>query len=128
MENKPSKFDRITIKLSGEALMGNQGFGITPEMISYVAQEILKVHKLGVQISIIVGGGNIFRGVAGSAAGMDRASADNMGMLATVVNSLALSDAFEQIGIPTRVQSAIAMNKIAEPFIRRNHTNSCIFR
>ncbi len=99
--------------------MGNQGFGITPEMISYVAQEILKVHKLGVQISIIVGGGNIFRGVAGSAAGMDRASADNMGMLATVVNSLALSDAFEQIGIPTRVQSAIAMNKIAEPFIRR---------
>ncbi|MCP3900147.1 MAG: UMP kinase [Desulfobacteraceae bacterium] len=119
MENKPSKFDRITIKLSGEALMGNQGFGITPEMISYVAQEILKVHKLGVQISIIVGGGNIFRGVAGSAAGMDRASADNMGMLATVVNSLALCDAFEQIGIPTRVQSAIAMNKIAEPFIRR---------
>ncbi len=119
MENKPSKFDRITIKLSGEALMGNQGFGITPEMISYVAQEILKVHKLGVQISIIVGGGNIFRGVAGSAAGMDRASADNMGMLATVVNSLALCDAFEQMGIPTRVQSAIAMNKIAEPFIRR---------
>ena len=119
MEKKTSKFDRITIKLSGEALMGDQGFGITPKMISYVAQEILKVHKLGVQISIIVGGGNIFRGVAGSAAGMDRASADNMGMLATVVNSLALCDSFEQIGIPTRVQSAIAMNKIAEPFIRR---------
>lgn len=99
--------------------MGNQGFGITLEMISYVAQEILKVHKLGVQVSIIVGGGNIFRGVAGSSAGMDRAAADNMGMLATVINSLALSDAFEQIGIPTRVQSAIAMNKIAEPFIRR---------
>jgi uridylate kinase len=99
--------------------MGDQGFGITPEMISYVAGEILKVHKLDVQISIIVGGGNIFRGVAGSAAGMDRASADNMGMLATVVNSLALCDAFEQIDIPTRVQSAIAMNEIAEPFIRR---------
>ncbi len=119
MGKKKSKFDRITIKLSGEALMGNQGFGITLEMISYVAQEILKVQKLDVQVSIIVGGGNIFRGVAGSSAGMDRAAADNMGMLATVINSLALCDAFEQIGIPTRVQSAIAMNKIAEPFIRR---------
>ncbi len=119
MEQKPSRFDRITIKLSGEALMGDQGFGIAPKMILFVAKEILKIHKLGVQISIIVGGGNIFRGVAGSAAGMDRASADNMGMLATVVNSLALCDAFEQMGIPTRVQSAIAMNKIAEPYIRR---------
>ena len=119
MEKKISKFDRITIKLSGEALMGNQGFGITPEMISYVAEEIAKVYKLGVQVSIIVGGGNIFRGVAGSAAGMDRASADNMGMLATVVNSLALCDALEQINVPTRVQTAISMNEIAEPFIRR---------
>ncbi len=99
--------------------MGNQGFGITPEMISYVAEEIAKVYKLGVQVSIIVGGGNIFRGVAGSAAGMDRASADNMGMLATVVNSLALCDALEQINVPTRVQTAISMNEIAEPFIRR---------
>jgi len=116
---KSSKFDKITIKLSGEALMGNQGFGITPEMISYVAHEILKVYELGVQISIIVGGGNIFRGVAGSAAGMDRASADYMGMLATVINSLALCDSLEQIGVPTRVQSAIAMNKVAEPIIRR---------
>ena len=119
MGKKLSEFDRITIKLSGEALMGNQGFGITPEMISYVAEEISKVYKLGVQVSIIVGGGNIFRGVAGSAAGMDRASADNMGMLATVVNSLALCDSLEQIGVPTRVQTAIAMNEIAEPFIRR---------
>ena len=119
MGKKVSEFNRITIKLSGEALMGNQGFGITPEMISYVAHEIEKVYKLGVQVSIIVGGGNIFRGVAGSAAGMDRASADNMGMLATVVNSLALCDALEQIGVPTRVQTAIAMNEIAEPFIRR---------
>ncbi len=119
MEKKTTEFDRITIKLSGEALMGNQGFGITPEMISYVAHEIKKVYKLGVQVSIIVGGGNIFRGVAGSAAGMDRASADNMGMLATIVNSLALCDALEQIDVPTRVQTAIAMNEIAEPFIRR---------
>ncbi len=119
MDKKISKLNRITIKLSGEALMGNQGFGITPEMISYVAQEIAKVYKLGVQVSIIVGGGNIFRGVAGSAAGMDRASADNMGMLATIVNSLALCDALEQIDVPTRVQTAIAMNQIAEPFIRR---------
>ncbi len=119
MGKKASEFDRITIKLSGEALMGNQGFGITPEMISYVAKEISSVYQLGVQISIIVGGGNIFRGVAGSSAGMDRASADNMGMLATVINSLALCDALEQINVPTRVQSAIGMNKIAEPFIRR---------
>jgi len=119
LDKKISKLNRITIKLSGEALMGNQGFGITPEMISYVAQEIAKVYKLGVQVSIIVGGGNIFRGVAGSAAGMDRASADNMGMLATIVNSLALCDALEQIDVPTRVQTAIAMNQIAEPFIRR---------
>lgn len=119
MGKKVSDFDRITIKLSGEALMGNQGFGITPEMISYVAEEVKKVYELGVQVSIITGGGNIFRGVAGSAAGMDRASADNMGMLATVVNSLALCDALEQICVPTRVQTAIAMNEIAEPFIRR---------
>ncbi|MCP4023256.1 MAG: UMP kinase [Desulfobacteraceae bacterium] len=107
------------IKLSGEALMGNQGFGITPEMISYVADEITKVHLLGVEISIVVGGGNIFRGVAGSSAGMDRTSADNMGMLATVINSLALCDALEKHDVPTRVQTAIGMNKIAEPFIRR---------
>ena len=118
MEQKP-EFQRVLIKLSGEALMGNQGFGITPEMIHYVAQEIAKVHQLGVQISIVVGGGNIFRGVAGSSAGMDRTSADNMGMLATVINSLALCDALEKCDVPTRVQSAIPMDRIAEPFIRR---------
>ncbi len=118
MEKKP-EFKRILIKLSGEALMGNQGFGITPEMIHYVAEEIAKVHRLGVQTSVVVGGGNIFRGVAGSSAGMDRTSADNMGMLATVINSLALCDALEKCGVPTRVQSAIAMDKIAEPFILR---------
>ena len=95
MEKKP-EFERILIKLSGEALMGNQGFGITPEMIHYVAEEVAKVFRLGVQISVVVGGGNIFRGVAGSSAGMDRTSADNMGMLATVINSLALCDALEK--------------------------------
>ncbi|MFO7750207.1 MAG: UMP kinase [Desulfobacteraceae bacterium] len=116
MDSEP-QFDRILIKLSGEALMGDQGFGIKPAMIQYVAGEVAKAHKLGVQISMVVGGGNIFRGVAGSSAGMDRTSADNMGMLATVINSLALSDALEKHGVPTRVQSAIAMNKIAEPFI-----------
>ena len=113
------EFDRVLIKLSGEALMGNQGFGITPEMINYVAHEIAKVYQANVQISIVVGGGNIFRGVAGSSAGMDRTSADNMGMLATVINSLALCDALEKRDVPTRVQSAIPMDRIAEPFIRR---------
>ena len=117
--DKPSEFKRILIKLSGEALMGNQGFGITPEMIHFVAQEIAEVYRLNIEVSIVVGGGNIFRGVAGSSAGMDRTSADNMGMLATVINSLALCDALEKCGVPTRVQTAIAMNKIAEPFIRR---------
>ena len=116
---KQSEFKRILIKLSGEALMGNQGFGITPEMIHYVAEEVAKVARLNVEISIVVGGGNIFRGVAGSSAGMDRTSADNMGMLATVIKSLALCDALEKCGVPTRVQSAIPMDRIAEPFIRR---------
>jgi uridylate kinase len=116
---KKSEFKRVLIKLSGEALMGNQGFGITPEMIHFVAEEVAKVYRLGVQLSVVVGGGNIFRGVAGSSAGMDRTSADNMGMLATVINSLALCDALEKCGVPTRVQSAIAMDKIAEPFILR---------
>ncbi len=118
MEKGPG-FERVMIKLSGEALMGDQGFGIKPEMINYVAAEVGKVHRLGLQVSIVVGGGNIFRGVAGSSAGMDRASADHMGMLATVINSLALSDALEKHDVPTRVQSAIGMNKVAEPFIRR---------
>nr|NJM02810.1 UMP kinase [Desulfobacula sp.] len=118
MNNTPV-FKRILIKLSGEALMGNQGFGISPEMIQYVAEEIAKGYRLKVEIAIVVGGGNIFRGVAGSSAGMDRSSADNMGMLATVINSLALCDALEKRDVPTRVQSAIRMEQIAEPFIRR---------
>lgn len=117
--NRRPEFKRIMIKLSGEALMGDQGFGIEPDMIKYVAAEVAEIQKMGVQVSIVVGGGNIFRGVAGSSAGMDRAAADNMGMLATVINSLALSDAMEKYGVSTRVQSAISMNEIAEPFIRR---------
>jgi len=117
--NRKPEFDRILIKISGEALMGDQGFGIKPEMINYVAAEVAEVHRMGVQVSMVVGGGNIFRGVAGSSAGMDRASADMMGMLATVINSLALSDALEKQGVPNRVQSAIPMNQVAEPFIRK---------
>jgi len=117
--NTRPEFERVLIKLSGEALMGDQGFGIKPEIINYVADEIAQVQSLGVQVSIVVGGGNIFRGVAGSSAGMDRASADNMGMLATVINSLALCDALEKKDVPTRVQSAIVMDQVAEPFIRR---------
>jgi len=103
--------------LSGEALMGDQGFGISPVTIKYVADEIRSIHDLGVSIAIVVGGGNIFRGIAASSYGMDRVSADHMGMLATCINSLALSDALEKAGIPTRVQSAISMDEFAEPFI-----------
>jgi uridylate kinase len=112
-------FKRILVKLSGEALMGEQGFGIGPEMLRYVAEEIRSVYDLGVEIAIVVGGGNIFRGVAASSFGMDRSSADHMGMLATVINSLALQDALEKIGVQTRVQSAISMHEVAEPYILR---------
>lgn len=113
------KYKRVVLKLSGEALMGDQGFGISPDVIKYVAAEVRKIYDLGVQTAIVVGGGNIFRGVKASSYGMDRASADHMGMLATVINSLALQDAMERNGIPTRVQSAITMNEVAEPFILR---------
>ncbi len=105
--------------MSGEALVGDQSFGISPDMIKYVAGEIQSVVELGVQIGIIVGGGNIFRGIAASSYGMDRTSADHMGMLATVINSLALQDALEKQGIETRVQTAISMHEVAEPFIVR---------
>lgn len=114
-----AKYKRIVLKLSGEALMGDQGFGISPDVIKYVAAEVRKIYDLGVETAIVVGGGNIFRGVKASSYGMDRASADHMGMLATVINSLALQDALEKNGIPTRVQSAITMNEVAEPFILR---------
>jgi uridylate kinase len=112
-------YKRILLKLSGEALMGDQGYGIDPETITRFAAEIKNVHDLGVEVAIVVGGGNIFRGVALSAKGMDRASADYMGMLATVMNSLALQDALEKQQVFTRVMTAIEMHQIAEPFIRR---------
>jgi uridylate kinase len=113
------RFKRILLKLSGEALMGDQSFGISPDVIKYVAEEIRLAFDLGVQIAIVVGGGNIFRGVAAASYGMDRVSADRMGMLATVINSLALQDALEEKRIMTRVQTAISMHEVAEPFIVR---------
>ncbi len=112
-------YTRIMLKLSGEALMGDQGFGISPDMINFVAEEIGDVVKLGVQMAIVVGGGNIFRGVSAGKYGMERVSADHMGMLATVINSLALQQALEQRGVQTRVQTAISMHELAEPFIVR---------
>ncbi len=112
-------FKRILLKLSGEALMGDQSYGIDTKMLSQVAEEIKSVKALGVEIAVVIGGGNIFRGLAASAKGMDRVSADHMGMLATVINSLALQDAIEKVGLFTRVLSAIKMEQIAEPFIRR---------
>jgi uridylate kinase len=113
------QYKRITLKLSGEALMGDQEFGISPDMLKYVAGEIKSIVDLGVQTGIVVGGGNIFRGIAASSYDMDRASADHMGMLATVINSLALQDALERNGLQTRVQTAISMHEVAEPYILR---------
>lgn len=118
MSDRPA-FHRILLKLSGEALAGSQGTGINTSVIKQIAQDVAEVHRSGVQIGLVIGGGNIFRGLAASAQGMDRASSDYMGMLATVINSLALQDALEKEGVPTRVQSAIAMAEIAEPYIRR---------
>ena len=113
------QYKRILLKLSGEALMGGQSFGIDPDMLKYVADEVYSVTDLGVQVAIVVGGGNIFRGIAASSYGMDRASADHMGMLATVINSLALQDALEAKGMQTRTQTAISMHEVAEPYILR---------
>ncbi len=112
-------FNRILLKISGEALQGDKGYGISPPVLESIAEEIKEVHELGVEVGIVIGGGNIFRGIAASAHGMDRASADYMGMLATVINSLALQDGLESINVPTRVQSAIEMSQVAEPYIRR---------
>src|SRR3954465_7505334 len=112
-------FKRVLLKLSGEALAANQGFGVDPFRIHEIAAELGEVHSLGVQIAIVVGGGNFFRGVAEQARNMDRVSADHMGMLATVINALALQDALEKQNIYTRVQTALEMNQAAEPFIRR---------
>ena len=114
-----SAFKRILLKLSGEALAGKQGSGINTETIKLIANEVYVAHQAGVEIGIVIGGGNIFRGIAASASGMDRASSDYMGMLATCINALALQDALEKEGVPTRVQSAIEMAEIAEPYIRR---------
>ncbi|MBF8261628.1 MAG: pyrH [candidate division NC10 bacterium] len=113
------KYKRIMLKVSGEALAGDEGFGISPRMLNFLAGEIEQVHKLGLQIAVVVGGGNILRGIPASAEGMDRSSADYIGMLATVMNGLALQDALERLAIDTRVQSAIEMREVAEPFIRR---------
>jgi uridylate kinase len=118
MSGTTPKYQRILLKLSGEALAGNQGYGIDPVFISTIAAEIREVVALGVQVAVVIGGGNIFRGVAGATKGMDRASADYMGMLATVMNALALQDALERIGLITRVQTSIEMKSIAEPYIR----------
>jgi uridylate kinase len=119
MTGAKAKYGRILLKLSGEALAGKQGYGIDPEVIADIASEVREVVQLGVQVALVIGGGNIFRGVAAASRGMDRASADYMGMLATVMNSLALQDALEQLDVKTRVQSAIEMQEVAEPYIRR---------
>jgi len=112
-------FKRVLVKLSGEVLMGDKGFGISPDMLNYLSDEIRSVYDLGIQVAVVVGGGNIFRGVAATAYGMDRASADHIGMLATVINSIALQDALEKKGVQTRVQTAVAMHAFAEPYILR---------
>ncbi len=113
------RYRRVVLKLSGEALVGDRGFGIDPAVVHHLAGAIADVHAYGVEVAIVIGGGNIFRGLEASATGMDRATADYMGMLATVQNALALQDALEHNGTVTRVQTAIAMQQIAEPFIRR---------
>ena len=115
----PLKYKRVLLKLSGEALMGSQLYGIDPQVVETVAREVMEVYKKGVQLAVVIGGGNIFRGIAASASGMERSSADYMGMLATVLNALALQNSLEKLGVVTRVQSAIEMKELAEPYIRR---------
>ena len=117
-EEKPV-YGRILLKLSGEALMGSESYGIDAGVLRGIAEQISEVHKLGTQIALVIGGGNIFRGVSAALGGMDRSTADYMGMIATVMNALAMQDALEKFGIPTRVQSAIDMKEVAEPYIRR---------
>src|SRR5689334_19634560 len=118
-ETRKPAYKRVLLKISGEALMGTQSYGINPEVLRVVAGEIAETANLGVQIAVVVGGGNIFRGVSESAKGMDRASADYVGMLATVMNAVSLQEAIEKNGVVTRVQSAIPMSQLAEPYIRR---------
>ncbi|WP_335970964.1 UMP kinase [Fusobacterium polymorphum] len=112
-------YKKILLKLSGEALMGDQEFGISSDVITSYAKQIKEISDLGVEVSIVIGGGNIFRGISGAAQGVDRVTGDHMGMLATVINSLALQNSIEKLGVPTRVQTAIEMPKVAEPFIKR---------
>ena len=112
-------YERVLLKLSGEALQGGSRYGIDPKTIESLAEQIKQVNALNVQLAIVIGGGNIFRGVSGATAGMDRASADSMGMLATVINAIAMQDALEQRGVQTRVQTALEMREVAEPYIRR---------
>jgi uridylate kinase len=118
MPRRPA-YQRVLLKLSGEALMGNRGFGIDQDVVDRISREVVEIRDLGVQVAIVIGGGNIFRGLGAAARGMDRATADYMGMLATVINSLALQDALERNGATTRVMSAIAMQQISEAYIRR---------
>jgi len=113
------KYKRVVLKLSGEALAGEKGFGINPPVVEDIARQIKKVHEAGLEVAIVVGGGNLWRGLSGAAKGMDRTSADYMGMLATIMNALALQDALEQLKVFTRVQTAIEMREVAEPYIRR---------
>lgn len=120
MSDSPTpKFRRVLLKLSGEAMAGDTGFGICPETVHAIARQVREVRELGVEVVIVVGGGNIFRGQVGSERGIERATGDYMGMLATIINSLALQDALEKNGVPTRVQTAISVSQVAEPFIRR---------
>ena len=116
---EPLRHRRILLKLSGEALLGDRQYGVDPAVCAFIAKQVVEVHRRGVQIGIVVGGGNIFRGLRAAANGMDRATGDYIGMLATVMNGLALQDAIERAGVQTRVMSAIAMNEVAEPYIRR---------
>ena len=116
---KDRKYSRILLKLSGEALMGDRGYGIDSVVVHTMASEIKEIVRMGVEVAVVIGGGNIFRGVEASVKGMERASADYMGMLATVINALALQNTLERVGVQTRVQSAIAMQELAEPYIRR---------
>jgi uridylate kinase len=118
-EHRAAVYKRVLLKLSGEALMGDQKFGIAPDVVARMADEIQDVHRLGVEIAVVVGGGNIIRGVSAAAQGIDRVAADHMGLLATVINGLALQDALEKRGVRTRLMSAVEVRQIAEPFIRR---------
>ena len=119
MDRTPSAYRRVMLKISGEALMGDQGYGLHPPTVSRIAAEVKSVHDMGVEICMVIGGGNIFRGLQGSAQGMERTTADYMGMLATVMNALAMQAALEALGIHTRVISAIPMDQVCEPYIRR---------